>query len=93
MSRDCCVALLRGATSLSAVFFIVVFPDHTHLQIRSFQELIHPEIPIIRTIACQVYLEKITNECNIQKVSVYDQEMPQPAHGTVRKRHKTLIGM
>ena len=31
MSRDCCVALPRGAMSLSAVCEIVVFPDHTHL--------------------------------------------------------------
>ena len=30
MSRDCCVALPRGAMSLSAVV-IVIFPDHTHL--------------------------------------------------------------
>ena len=30
MSRDCCVALPRGAMSVSAVFVIVVFPDHTH---------------------------------------------------------------
>ena len=29
MSRDCCVALPRGATGLQ--FVIVVFPDHTHL--------------------------------------------------------------
>ena len=31
MFRDCCVALPRGAMSLSAVCEIVVFPDHTHL--------------------------------------------------------------
>ena len=30
MSRDCCVALPRGAMSLST-FVIVIFPDHTHL--------------------------------------------------------------
>ena len=30
MSRDCCVALPRGAMSLSAVV-IAIFPDHTHL--------------------------------------------------------------
>ena len=30
MSRDCCVALPRGAMSLSVVV-IVIFPDHTHL--------------------------------------------------------------
>ena len=30
MSRDCCVALTRGAMSLSAVV-IVIFPDQTHL--------------------------------------------------------------
>ena len=30
MSRDCCVALPRGAMSLSAAV-IVIFPDHTHL--------------------------------------------------------------
>ena len=30
MSRDCCVALPHDATGLSPVFFIVVFPDHTH---------------------------------------------------------------
>ena len=30
VSRDCCVALPRGAMSLSAVV-IVIFPDHTHL--------------------------------------------------------------
>ena len=29
MSRDCCVALSRGAMGLQ--FVIVVFPDHTHL--------------------------------------------------------------
>ena len=29
MSRDCCVALPRGAMGLSAVCD-VVFPDHTH---------------------------------------------------------------
>ena len=29
LSRDCCVALPRGAMGLSA-FVIVVFPDHTH---------------------------------------------------------------
>ena len=29
MSHDCCVALPRGAMSLSAVV-IVIFPDHTH---------------------------------------------------------------
>ena len=32
MSRDCCVALPRGATGCLQ-FVIVVFPDHTHLQI------------------------------------------------------------
>ena len=30
MSHDCCVALPRGAMSLSTVV-IVIFPDHTHL--------------------------------------------------------------
>ena len=30
MSRDCCVALCRGAMGLSQ-FVIVVFPDHTNL--------------------------------------------------------------
>ena len=30
MSRDCCVALPRGAMGLSAVC-VVAFPDHTHL--------------------------------------------------------------
>ena len=31
MSRDCCVALPHSAMGLSAVFVIVVFPDHTRL--------------------------------------------------------------
>ena len=32
MSRNCCVALSRGAVGLSAVFGLCFcFPDHTHL--------------------------------------------------------------
>ena len=37
MSRDCCVALPRGAMGLSAVCD-VVFPDHTHLLFIKFKK-------------------------------------------------------
>ena len=39
MSRDCCVALPRGAMNLSAVV-IVIFPDHTHLLFLTFFNIV-----------------------------------------------------
>ena len=40
MSCDCCLALPRGAMSLSAVV-IVIFSDHTHLLFLTFLTIVH----------------------------------------------------
>ena len=50
MSRDCCVAIPRGAMGLSAVV-IVVFPDHTHL-------LCYIYIYII-TLRCRILIKSV----------------------------------
>ena len=49
MSRDCCVALPHGATSLSAVS-IVIFPNHTHYLTVGFILLLYSVVYTVESV-------------------------------------------